>query len=229
MNIFKNQKIIGVLAVATIVVMVVIWYVTTGLLAVLEQKREAIYTLLAEMRREEIRFSSIETLRRQVQETREGNTDWELAILNPDEKVQYIAFLESAATKSGATMTLEANREHPTSFGNSGSKKEEEISYGDGITTFDLSAIVSGSYAQIRAFLFLVENAPMVIHIREIAISKEKDESNRQIPIGSGIFDSGEVSNRVEESSLSDADSQERLQATLLIRSFVSEPKNGEE
>ena len=189
-------------------------------------KDERIYEKIAEMKWREERMHLLGDMRKQAEDIEANRALFEETILDHDDRVRYIAFLEQLAEESGVEEIV-LNADAAASALDARKKGEEDDAdpdYGGDIAAFDLEAVMRGTYPSLVRFLYKVENAPMIVHVREISMGLDEKEGETAIARGSGVFVSDSVSER-EGSQGEDEEgrvSQDPLlKAEVLLRSYV--------
>ncbi|NCU41595.1 MAG: hypothetical protein EOM19_02615 [Candidatus Moranbacteria bacterium] len=169
------------------------------LLREIREENENIYKKLADVQWQENRLQSLVEIREHQKKIQDFQQIFNKNIIKEGEEISFIAFLEEIANQSGVEMTI--NTHQAIVFDKTKKEKEPTFEYGKNIEPFDLEIKLFGQYRKNIQFLYLLENAPTVVHIQSLDISQKGREKDLTTPLsGSGILQ--EKNTFLEEDSL---------------------------
>jgi len=185
MRLYHEYFILG----AAILLLVGGGYVAIGfILDQLDKKTEAMYQEIADYRWDEQRVESLSRLKQQAMIIAESESLFDATLLQVDEEVTYITYLEDVAQEVGIEMDVMATTIKQKI--SSGEGEEDGDSTEGGIETFDLRIDAKGSYDEVYRFLRRIETAPYIIHILSLDLNwgKETENENTRLSQGSALL-----------------------------------------
>jgi hypothetical protein len=161
------------------------------LLQEIQEKNENIYKRLADARWQEDRLRTMSDIREHQKKMDAFGEIFTANILKEGEEIIFISFLEEISNKSDVDMVIRMHQPVALNI----SKKEKELEkeklslYGEDNVPFDVEIELSGGYDENMQFLYLLENAPTIVHIQSVSLEQRESDKNEKIPLaGSGVF-----------------------------------------
>lgn len=192
------------------------------LLREIREKNENIYKKLADVQWQEDRLQSLSDIREHQRKIQTFQQIFDKNILKEGDEINFIAFLEDIANQSGVEMII--NTHQAIVFDKTKKEKEPSFEYGKNITPFDLEIKLSGQYEKNMQFLYLLENAPTIVHVQSLDISQKGREEDLVTPLsGSGILQ--EKNALLEEDSVQEGDTSyensDDFSMNMIVRMYI--------
>jgi|GEM_PF-3865022 len=208
------------------------YYGITYLFEKIEKERDAVYEAMAESEWEESRLQSLDLMQKKVDVLNEQQGAFDVFLLEKDEQVKHIAFLESIAEISKVDITVEIQEEKNIS--NKKDEEEKDIFLSEDQEPFDLRVTLRGSYEGIYNFLSQVENAPTFIFVRALTLEEKKEEEGSRVNMerSSSVFSAPADQNTPGEETGNEEDmaiEEVQFEAVVDLRTYVKKEINEEQ